>query len=134
MLRNMWERRRRAVPAPECSTALDVDLLAVARTVVQEVRAEPDDPLDGDLDEVEVEVVHVIEGQHMGQPGEPGPRMTWHQGQNAFGFLIPLGRLIQEAGGVETIAVCLRLAIDEPHGPTPDQSRLWFTDLPSGPY
>lgn len=132
MLQPMWRRRRRTPTGDERSAADHIDLLSIARTVVQEVRAQPNDPHGGDLEDIEV--VHVLHGQDMDQAREPGILMTWHQGQNVFGLLTPMGRLIHQAGGVETVSVYLRLAIDEPHGATPNRSRLWFLDLPSGPY
>ena len=100
MLQPIWRRRRRTPTGDERSAADHIDLLSIARTVVQEVRAQPNDPHGGDLEDIEV--VHVLHGQDMDQAREPGILMTWHQGQNVFGLLTPMGRLIHQAGGVES--------------------------------
>jgi hypothetical protein len=47
---------------------------------------------------------------------------------------MPIGRLAFQSGDLDAVPTYLALAIDEPHGPTDDGSRLWFFDLPSGPY
>ncbi|MCU1675378.1 MAG: hypothetical protein JWM93_136 [Frankiales bacterium] len=60
--------------------------------------------------------------------------MRWRQGPNQFGLLIAMSRLVRQAGDVSQLAPYLKLAVDEPHVPSPDGSRVWFFDLPSGPY
>jgi hypothetical protein len=81
-----------------------------------------------------VELVRVSDGQVSEHQGEPGVQLTWHQGEHRFGLLIPISRLAAESGGLDAVPFYLRLAIDEPHSPTPYGSRHWFSDLPSGPY
>lgn len=104
---------------------------AAAEAVVAAVRAQ--EPVGhGELEGIDV--VHVMVGQSVGQDPEPGIRMTWRQGDWAFGLLMPFSTVVEESGGIDSAAFYLRLAVDEPHGPTPDDSRLWFVDLPSGPY
>jgi hypothetical protein len=95
--------------------------------VAEAVRTPPaDDPNpSGHLDEIEV--IYVGEGS------EPGLRMTWHQGADRFGLLNSVGRLAEQAGGLDALPFYLRLAIDEPHGPVPHASRQWFLALPSAP-
>jgi hypothetical protein len=83
-------------------------------------------PSTGEVDSIEV--VGVAEA------AEPHVRMTWHQGEHLFGLLIPISRLAVESGGLDAVPFYLRLAMDEPHSPTEDGSRHWFSDLPSGPY
>lgn len=63
-----------------------------------------------------------------------GIELRWRQGDNLFGLLIPIDRLEREAGELEAVPFYLRLAVEEPHGAAPNGVRLWFTDLPSGPY
>lgn len=108
-----------------------VSLLDAARQAVAGLReAAPWDPPNGVLDSVDV--VHVCPTPD--GAWEPGVVMTWHQGENLFGLVIAIGRLARESGGLEAVPTYLMLAIDEPHGPTEDGSRLWFFDLPSGSY
>jgi hypothetical protein len=82
----------------------------------------------------EVESVEVVEVVEVEETSEPGIRLTWHQGQHAFGLLIPITRLAYESGGLDQAPWYLRLAVDEPHEPAPNGERRWFSDLPSGPY
>jgi hypothetical protein len=60
--------------------------------------------------------------------------MRWRQGSNLYGLLMPLGRLVDQAGDIAQVPFYLQLAVDEPHAEAPDGTRLWFQDLPSGPY
>lgn len=87
----------------------------------------------GDHGEVEVvEVVHLRSDQDSATV--PGVSLQWRQGPHEFGLLMPIDRLISQAGGLDGVAFYLHLAVDEPHGGSPDGTRAWFTDLPSGPY
>jgi hypothetical protein len=90
-----------------------------------------DDPSISDLDDIEVvylgDAIEHIES-------EPGLRMTWHQGTNRFGLLGTVRRLAHQAGALDSLPFYLRLAIDEPHSPAPDGSRLWLPDLPFRAY
>jgi hypothetical protein len=65
---------------------------------------------------------------------EPGIRLTWRQPDGRFGLLMPIRRLAEQSGGLGSVPFYLRLAVDEPHGPTADGAVMWFSDLPSGPY
>jgi hypothetical protein len=89
-------------------------------------------PSTGEVDSIGV--VHVGGGQPPEDVAEPGVEMTWHQGKHRFGLLMPITRLAAEAGGLGAVPFYLRVAIDEPHRPTADGTRRWFSDLPSGPY
>jgi hypothetical protein len=60
--------------------------------------------------------------------------MKWHQGEHQFGLLMPITRLATQAGDLDGVAFYLRLAVDEPHEPSPNGERRWFSNLPSGPY
>lgn len=82
------------------------------------------------------EVVSIAEsGQWRGDVLLPGVSMTWHQDDRPFGLLMSVQLLIDHGGGdVGSMAFYLRLAVDEPHAPAKDGGRLWFPDLPSGPY
>jgi len=80
-----------------------------------------------------VEAVHIGRGWSASEV-VPGIEMRWRQGSNLFGLLMPLDRLIAQAGELEGVAFYLRLAVYEPHGEVPDGTRLWFEDLPSAPY
>ena len=82
----------------------------------------------------EIEVVHVAAGSHPDAPGEPGLSMTWHQDSDSYGLVMPIARLAAQAGDLDAVPFYLRLAIDEPHRSSPDGSRVWFFDLPAGPY
>lgn len=108
-----------------------VDMAAEGRAVVERIRASrrPETTY-GALESIEM--VQVGEGERMDQFPEHGLRMTWRQDDAAFGLLMSMGRLVAQSGSVESIEFYLRLAIDEPHSPAPDGSRLWFLDLPSG--
>ena len=81
-----------------------------------------------------IDVVWVSEAGRHGDDLEAGVRLTWTQGPWQFGLLMPVSRLIEQSGDAESVGFYLRLAVDEPHGPTPNAEALWFTDLPSGPY
>jgi hypothetical protein len=60
--------------------------------------------------------------------------MQWRQGDQEFGLLMPIERLAHQAAGLDSVPFYLRLAVDEPHNQSPQETRTWFTDLPSGPY
>jgi hypothetical protein len=60
--------------------------------------------------------------------------MQWHQGHREFGLLMPIERLAHQAGGLDGVPFYLREAVREPHDRSPQATRTWFTDLPSGPY
>jgi hypothetical protein len=89
------------------------------------------DPLGG-----VVEGIHAVWVSQKGRWGadvEAGVRLTWRQADNQYGLLMPLSRLLQQTGDLDSAAFYLRLAVDEPHGPTPDGTILWFEDLPTAP-
>lgn len=109
----------------------DVTLLDAARQAVARLSERASwDPPGGVLDSVEV--AHLC-AKPDADP-VPGVVMTWHQGESRFGLAMPIGRLAFQSGDLDAVPTYLALAIDEPHGPTDDGSRLWFFDLPSGPY
>lgn len=121
----------RSVDVSQSSIPAGTSLLDAARQTVDRLRAStPWEPPGGVLDTVEI--VHVCPTPDAGW--EPGVLMTWHQGENLFGLAIPIGRLAFQSGDLDAVPAYLMLAVDEPHGPTVDGSRLWFFDLPSGPY
>ena len=61
---------------------------------------------------------------------EPGIRMTWRQGDDHYGLLIPVGGLISGARLMVDAGFDLRLAVDEPHESPPAGAVLWFRYLP----
>jgi len=69
-----------------------------------------------------------------GSDVEAGVRLDWRQADSQYALLMPMSRLLKQAGDLEGAADYLRLAVDEPHGPTLDGGVLWFEDLPTGPY
>jgi hypothetical protein len=81
-----------------------------------------------------IEVVWISQASRGGNDLTAGIRLTWTQGPWSFGLLMPIDRLIEQSGDAESVGFYLRLAVDEPHGPTPNAAAAWFTDLPSGPY
>lgn len=108
-----------------------MSLLDAARQVVSRFRDRtPWDPCGGVLEDIEVVQVSPTADGH----GGPGILMTWHQGENRFGLVIPVGRLAFQSGDLDAAPTYLMVALDEPHWPTEDGSRFWFFDLPSGPY
>lgn len=86
------------------------------------------DPLGGDVQDIAA--VWVSEQGRFGSDVEGGVRLTWRQGDNHYGLLMPISRLLEQTGDLDSAAFYLRLAVDEPHAPTPDGSVLWFEDLP----
>lgn len=109
-----------------------VALIDAARQTVAAFIAAP--PTESPFHEVEgVEVVQVSTGPWPSKD-EPGVELRWRQGENRYGLLIPIERLARQSGGLDGAPFYLRLAVDEPHGPVPEGTRLWFSDLPSGPY
>jgi hypothetical protein len=109
----------------------DVSLLDAARRAVTSLRElSPWDPPGGVLDTVEV--AHVCRTPDADRV--PAVVMTWHQDENLFGLVMPIERLAFQSGDLDAVPTYLMVAIDEPHGPTEDGSRLWFLDLPSGPF
>jgi hypothetical protein len=80
-----------------------------------------------------IEAVHVGTGWSASDL-VPGIEMRWRQGGNLYGLLMPLERLVSQAGDLAGVPFYLQLAADEPHGEVPDGTRLWFQDLPSAPY
>ena len=63
-----------------------------------------------------------------------GVAVRWRQGTREFGLLMPIERLARQSGGLDGVPFYLREAVCEPHDASPDGTRTWFTDLPSGPY
>jgi len=109
------------------------DLLEAARTVVDRMWTES--PMSRSSERPEtLEVVHISVGFDIGQDPEPGVCMTWTQGEQAFGLVMPISRLARQSGDLESVPFYLQLTVDEPHGRSPDGSRRWFLDLPSGVY
>lgn len=114
-------------PIPPGVTLVEAAQQAVAGFLA----ASPIDPLYGELDSIEV--VHASTGP---APSDivPGFELRWHQGDNRFGILTPIERLALQAGGLAGVPFYLHLALHEPHREAPGGTRLWFNDLPSGPY
>jgi hypothetical protein len=104
----------------------------VARGVVAEVQSSATNR-SGSGDLQSIEAVHVGRGWSASDV-VPGIEMRWRQGSDLYGLLMPLERLVDEAGDLAQVPFYLRLAVDEPHGEVPEGTRLWFQDLPSGPY
>lgn len=102
-----------------------------ARQAVAEFCADP--PGDPGVEVESVEVAGLRAGQ-FSRATVPGIALRWSQGDHRFGLLMPIERLVQQAGGLDGVAFYLRVAVNEPHEPPPAGSRSWFTDLPSGPY
>jgi hypothetical protein len=123
-------RRRRGNERNVFHLPAGTDPKAAAHVVAEAVRTTS--VTGGDLEDIDV--VYIGEGNQVGQDPEPGLRMTWHQESNRFGLLNSVRHLAEQAGGLDALPFYLWLAIDEPHGPVPDAGRLWFLDLPSGPY
>jgi hypothetical protein len=127
-----WFRRRRKnrdtfdLPAA-------IDLRAAALAAAEAVKTQPVHHHQPGVELDDIKVVYIAEDEQVGQGSEPGLRMTWHQWGNQFGLLNSVRRLAEQAGGFDAIPFYLWLAIDEPHQPAPDASRLWFRDLPTAP-
>jgi hypothetical protein len=106
---------------------MDVDLGAVARDVAARVRRSEGWPKGHQYAVLEnIEVVQVDE--------EPGLCMTWRQGDNEFGLLNTVRRLLELTGDEESLSFYLGLAVDEPHAGPLTGARAWFIDLPSAPH
>ena len=80
------------------------------------------------------EIAYIQEGQSPSDAVEPGLLVRWRQRSDEFGLLVPITRLISQAGSLEGVPFYLGLAIDEPHEPAVEGFCHWFLDLPSGPY
>ncbi|MBV9952682.1 MAG: hypothetical protein JO291_12065 [Acidimicrobiia bacterium] len=103
-----------------------------ARQVVAEMQSPTATwPCHGQMEAIEA--VHVGMGWSASEV-VPGIEMRWRQGSNLYGLLMPLDRLVSQAGDLAGVPFYLRLAVDEPNGEVPNGTRLWFQDLPSGPY
>jgi hypothetical protein len=87
------------------------------------------EPLGGEVGELEA--VWVSREGGLAGNDEAAVRMTWRQASNHFGLLMPLSRLLKQSGDLDGAAFALRLAVDEPHEPSPDGTTLWFEDLPT---
>lgn len=90
------------------------------------------EPLFGSVEALEV--VRVSQRGAVGAAAEVGIRLVWVQDGQRYELVMPVSRLVDQSGGIGSAAFFLRLAVDEPHGPTPDGTVLLFEDLPSGPY
>jgi hypothetical protein len=109
---------------------LGMSQLEAARQVVAALLADPPDTsaeIDG------VEAVELRSG-HPPSTTTHGVAMQWRQGSHEYGLLMPIERLAHQAGGLDSVPFYLGLAVDEPHNRSPQGTRTWFTDLPSGPY
>jgi hypothetical protein len=80
-----------------------------------------------------IEVVSMNDRSAANSEDEPGICLTWRQAENQFGLLMTLRRLAEQSGGLDSVPFYLRLAVDEPHGPTAGGAVRWFSDLPSSP-
>ena len=128
--------RRRDEPGSdraECFIPAGVSLTDAVRQALEGFHAcTAFEPSNGEVDTIEP--VFVGTGDPPDFVGEPGVLLTWHQSQARFGLVIGISRLAWQSAGLEAAPFYLRLAVDEPHAPSPDGSRRWFLDLPSGPY
>jgi hypothetical protein len=86
-------------------------------------------PVNGQVDGIEA--VWVSQQGRWGGDLEAGVRLNWRQGDHQYALLMPMSRLLKQAGALESVATYLQIAVDEPHGPSPDGGILWFEDLPS---
>lgn len=102
-----------------------------ARQVVAAFIADPPETLDAEIEAVEVVR---LRGGHWAETTTHGVAMQWRQGRQELGLLMPIERLAHQAGGLDAVPFYLALAVDEPHDPSPEGTRAWFTDLPSAPY
>src|SRR4051794_24424102 len=119
--------RKRGANEATAPIPAGVTLAEAAHRAVSEFHASrPWVPSGGDLESIGVVYVN---NPPEWRP-EPAIHMTWNQGVNLFGLLISIDRLAEQSGGLDGVPFYLRLAIDEPHGPTPDGSRMWFFNLP----
>ena len=125
--RGARSRDEEASPIPS-----GVSHVEAARGVVADLLAHPPD----DLDDAEIENVEVVElrSGHWPVTTTHGVAMQWRQGRREFGLLMPIERLALQAGGLGGVPFYLGLAVSEPHNQSPEGTRTWFTDLPSGPY
>ena len=104
--------------------------MEAARQVISALLAYP--PEDFDAAEIEgVEVVQLRSGQWP-VTTTYGVAMQWRQGRQEFGLLMPIERLARQTGGLDGVPFYLREAVREPHNQSPQETRTWFTDLPSG--
>lgn len=126
-----WIRRgARSSNEEESPIPPGVSRVEAARRVVAAFLADPPDT----LAEIEgVEVVELRSGEYA-STATYGVVMQWRQGRQQFGLLMPIERLAQQSGGLHAVPFYLGVAVDEPHVDSPQETRLWFTDLPSGPY
>ncbi|HTY72841.1 MAG TPA: hypothetical protein VMI11_10525 [Actinomycetes bacterium] len=103
---------------------MDEDLAAIALDVIARVQLSEGWP-QGHQHAV-LESIEAVE-----LDDEPGICMTWRQGENAFGLLNSVRRLVELTGAAISLPFYLGLAIDEPHPGSLTGVRVWFIDLPS---
>jgi hypothetical protein len=128
-----WIRRgARSRDEEESAIPPGVSHVEAARQVVAALLADPPEALDAA--EIEgVEVVQLRSGQWPVTTTH-GVAIQWRQGHQEFGLLMPIERLAHQAGGLDGVPFYLREAVREPYDQSPEGTRTWFTDLPSGPY
>jgi hypothetical protein len=89
----------------------------------------PTDQWSGEV--VTIAAVWVSQQGRWGGDVEAGVLLEWRQEDHRYALLMPMSRLIEQAGSLENVATHLWVAVDEPHGPSLDGGVLWFEDLPS---
>lgn len=122
-----WTPKRRVARASEGSSAA-THTFEEARQAVLALSSDSrlQLPEDGD---VEAEAV-LLCSPGTSEARVPAISLRWRQAQHEFGLLMPLDRLVVQAGDLDGVPFYLALAVKEPHGGSTEPARTWFTDLP----